>query len=480
MAELADLVKRLEAVTVRLEKCGAGRGAAGGAADDDDDFDTLETITEFQAVTDAANALVKASENLPKEVGDICSMLGAVCKAELQFLRIAARAKACMPADLQPILKPLSDAMGAISEFRDKNRPSKCFNHLSAVSEAVPAFGWVAVAPRPLDYMGEMIGAADFYINRVLKDYKETPGHKEWTMSLRALFTALKNYVTNNHKKGTVWNHNGGDAKAVAAKLSGGAPKGAAPPAPSVKAPPPPPPAPKPIAGAGPGTAKPAAPSSAGLFAELNKGSDITKGLKKVDRSQMTHKNPELRGSSVVRDEDVNKNKAKPSPVAAKAAVKKAPVLQLVGKKWNIEYQSGNQAMEIECQPHHAVYVFKCENSVLTVKGKVNSITLDGCKKTAVIVDTMIASMDVVNCQSCKVQVNDKAPIINIDKTDGCQVFVQKKSGLNTEFVTAKSSEVNICVIEDNGEYTEAFVAEQFKTTWQNGKFVTELAEVCG
>ena len=29
----------------------------------------------------------------------------------------------------------------------------------------------------------------------------------------------------------------------------------------------------------------------------------------------------------------------------------------------------------------------------------------DNCKKTAVIVDTMIASMDVVNCQSCKVQV---------------------------------------------------------------------------
>ena len=58
-------------------------------------------------------------------------------------------------------------------EFRDKNRGSKQFNHLSAVSEAVPAFGWVCVAPRPLDYMGEMIGAADFYLNRVLKDFKE-------------------------------------------------------------------------------------------------------------------------------------------------------------------------------------------------------------------------------------------------------------------------------------------------------------------
>ena len=35
MADLADLVARLEAVTVRLEKCGGSKGAA---ADDDDDY----------------------------------------------------------------------------------------------------------------------------------------------------------------------------------------------------------------------------------------------------------------------------------------------------------------------------------------------------------------------------------------------------------------------------------------------------------
>ena len=50
-------------------------------------------------------------------------------------------------------------------------------------------------------------------------------------------------------------------------------------------------------------------------------------------------------------------------------------------------------------------------------------------------------------------QVNDKAPVVNIDKTDGCQVFVHRKTGLATEFITAKSSEVNICLLEENGEY---------------------------
>lgn len=36
------------------------------------------------------------------------------------------------------------------------------------------------------------------------------------------------------------------------------------------------------------------------MFAELNRGEEVTKGLRKVDKSEMTHKNPALRAGSVV------------------------------------------------------------------------------------------------------------------------------------------------------------------------------------
>lgn len=36
------------------------------------------------------------------------------------------------------------------------------------------------------------------------------------------------------------------------------------------------------------------------VFSQLNKGEDITKSLRKVDKSEMTHKNPELRAGGVV------------------------------------------------------------------------------------------------------------------------------------------------------------------------------------
>ena len=60
---------------------------------------------------------------------------------------------------------------------------------------------------------------------------------------------------------------------------------------------PPPPPPPPPVP-----DAQPAAPAggAAAVFAQLNRGEEVTKGLRKVDKSEMTHKNPALRASSVV------------------------------------------------------------------------------------------------------------------------------------------------------------------------------------
>ena len=36
------------------------------------------------------------------------------------------------------------------------------------------------------------------------------------------------------------------------------------------------------------------------MFEQLNRGEDVTKGLRKVDKSEMTHKNPALRASNTV------------------------------------------------------------------------------------------------------------------------------------------------------------------------------------
>lgn len=50
--------------------------------------------------------------------------------------------------ELHDLLKPISDHIQEIQSFRERNRGSSFFNHLSAISESIPALGWVAVVRR--------------------------------------------------------------------------------------------------------------------------------------------------------------------------------------------------------------------------------------------------------------------------------------------------------------------------------------------
>jgi len=138
----------------------------------------------------------------------------------------------------------------------------------------------------------------------------------------------------------------------------------------------------------------------------------------------MTHKNPELRATSKV-SADATKPKAAPAKKWGGGGAKKDPVFELQGKKWVVEHQENNKELVIESEGvSQVVYVYKCTGSTIQVKGKVNAITLDGCKKTAIVFETCVAAFELINCQSVQVQTTGKVPTVSIDKTDGCQVFL--------------------------------------------------------
>lgn len=76
------------------------------------------------------------------------------------------------------------------------------------------------------------------------------------------------------------------------------------------------------------------------VFSDLNKGSDVTRGLRKVDKSEMTHKNPSLRTSSSAGDEDGSPRGKSPAPgkkpKPESMRLKKPPKKVLDGNKWTI------------------------------------------------------------------------------------------------------------------------------------------------
>ena len=95
---------------------------------------------------------------------------------------------------------------------------------------------------------------------------------------------------------------------------------------------------------------------------------------------------------------------------------------------------------------------------------------MDGCKKTAIVFDTVVANVELINCTSCKIQVRELTQSINVDKCDGVQIILNRAS-LNAEILSAKCSELNIVVPGENegDEFTEHAIPEQFTSVGRKG-----------
>ncbi|KAM6900039.1 adenylyl cyclase-associated protein 1 [Xenentodon cancila] len=474
MAELANLVQRLEVAVGRLESMsspGDGAGAAPGGA-------VSAFVAAFDEIVRGPVAqYLSLSQKIGGDVQKHAEMMQQAVSSQRLLLVTASSSQKPSDAVLTTLLQPVSKAIQQVQSFREQNRTSPLFNHLSAVSESVPALGWVAMAPKPGPYVKEMQDAAMFYTNRVLKDYKEKDKtHVDWVKAYVSIWTELQEYIKQHHTTGLTWSKSGPVASASAAPSS--APAGRCP------APPPPGPPPPPMDLSGPpSSGEESGPENRNaLFASINKGSDITKSLKHVSDDQKTHKNPALRSqTSAVRTGPKPFASSAPRTTASTTPTRTLPpVLELDGKKWKVENQEGAQNLVISnTELKQVVYVFKCNKSTLQVKGKINSITMDNCKKMGLVFDDVVGIVEVINCKDVKVQVMGKVPTISINKTDGCHVYLSPDS-LSCEIISAKSSEMNILVPKKDGEFTELPVPEQFKTVWDGQKLVTTATEIAG
>ncbi|XP_033010499.1 adenylyl cyclase-associated protein 2 isoform X1 [Lacerta agilis] len=400
-------------------------------------------------------------------------MIRAAFQAQRAYLLLASQYQEPQESEVTILLKPISDKIQEIQMFRERNRGSKMFNHLSAVSESIPALGWITVSPKPGPYVKEMNDAATFYTNRVLKDYKHSDlRHVDWVKSFLNIWTELQAYIKEYHTTGLAWSKTGPIASAASGLSTLASNQGPPPPPP-----PPPPPGPPPVFDTENAKDDATATRSA-LFAQLNQGETITKGLRHVSDDLKTHKNPSLRAQgtpirSPTKSHAPNLTTPKPPQQSH------CPVLELEGKKWRVEYQEDrNDLLISDTELKQVAYIFKCNKSTLQMKGKINSITVDNCKKFGLVFDNVVGIVEVINSKDIQIQVIGKVPTISINKTEGCHIYLSEES-LDCEIVSAKSSEMNILIPKD-GDYKEFPVPEQFKTSWDGSKLVTDPTEIVG
>jgi len=369
------------------------------------------------------------------------------------------------------LLEPLSKDVSGVLRVPEANRKERVwFNHLQIVAEGTPSVGWVET-PKPGPHIAQMKDSSEFYTNKIIKEYKDKdPKHVEWSRAWIALLEEQRKYVIEFHTTGLAWNPKGVPFSQFSAtsSVSGSAP------------PPPPPPPP---------AATAASPASAGgasaVFAELNRGEDVTKGLRKVDKSEMTHKNPNLRASSVVQAPGGGGTAKRPTKPSKPASLmgKKPSKFALEGGKWTIEYYENEPNLVVEnAEIGHVVYIYGCKNTTIQVKGKVNAINLANCTKTSVLCESVISVVSVTNSPSFALQITGTAPTIQIDSTDSGQVYLSKEC-LRVEITTAKCSSINVSLPvegEEDGVFVERAVPEMLRTTISKGKLVTTIVEHSG
>ncbi|KAM9896779.1 hypothetical protein OXX79_007276 [Metschnikowia pulcherrima] len=510
---IVNILKRLEHATSRLEEITqtqegsykTGTTAIGSADNQSESGSSpseispvprspekVKFVREFEdLIKSHVEPFVELSSKIDSVVGEVAGNFKDAFVAQTRFLNIVSQTKKPDFSDpaFSEALKPMNEKIGAISATKDANRRSEFFNHLNTLSDGAPVLGWI-VSETPVSFIPEIKDSAQFWANRVIKDFKDKDAvHAEWVKSFLAVFDALRTYVKEFHTTGPSWNPKGKSLKeslAISESTSSDT-KLAAPPAKGTSggAPPPPPPPPAPPANLFEDSADSGkAGGLSAVFADLNKGSDVTAGLKKVDKSQMTHKNPELRNQASLQRKPTPPKK--PSALSTKSNVpqKKPARKELVdGSKWIIENFTSADASEpivIQVEKDQSVFIGKTNGVTIQIKGKGNAVSISETTKTGVVVESLISGVDVIKSLKFGVQVTGVVPLISVDKCEEGSIYLSQESvDANSQIISSNTTALNINVLEGQ-DFKEIPVPEQLSHTIRNGKLVTEVVEHAG
>ena len=110
---------------------------------------------------------------------------------------------------LTPHLAQTQDSIKAIQSIkvdRDWDR------HFKAISEMLPCNSWVlckAPSMMPANCAKDAIGAAEFWTNKIRKDFKDDEAQQDFCNNVKKVLKELAEYIEKYHKTGLTWNPKG-------------------------------------------------------------------------------------------------------------------------------------------------------------------------------------------------------------------------------------------------------------------------------
>ena len=361
---------------------------------------------------------------------------------------------------------------------------SDWFQNMKAVTESLNV-AVLVTSPSPPSHVQAVQEAMDFHAMKVMQ--KKVEVETAWIKALKNSLIALKAWCDDECKLGLIWKAGGEDA----AKFFEAHPLGQAAAAAAASSPPgkgkgkgkgPPPPK----AGMGPPPPKPEASGSsqpggmAAVFSQIEGFS--TAKLKTVTSDMKTKNRPKDEASSMVPAAAAKAPAAKASGARSSGRGPKGPPILELQKElnWVVENYEGVHDLTVEdLDAKQLVLFINCKNCTLRLTKKVKSICIDSCEKVNLICHDVISTVEIVNCERCSVQTTGGAHAFAIDKTNGANIWLSKAS-IDAEFVTSKSSEMNVTIPDPDVEddFIELPIPEQFSTTIKGKKLKTEVSKI--
>ena len=104
------------------------------------------------------------------------------------------------------------------------DRRAADYNHRQAMSEAIPAMGWVMVEKTPGPHINDMWDCGAFNQQKIVVEHKgKNENHVTFAKAMKAIFTELGAFVKEHHCTGLEWNPKGvaiADFKGAAAPMA--------------------------------------------------------------------------------------------------------------------------------------------------------------------------------------------------------------------------------------------------------------------
>ncbi|KAL4464145.1 hypothetical protein ABPG74_006082 [Tetrahymena malaccensis] len=426
-------------------------------------------MTEFEKHLSDFKAAYQNLDPLIKELSDFIVQSFESMQTIMTF---AKKLKKPQPENIKQISTILNDKI-----FKPMNASKAGIsfpNHSKTALQGISAVLWV-ISDTPKLSLDNGIESSEFYGNKIL--LMKQPEHTAWYNAFKAALKSLVPYVLMNFNTGLLWNFHGTDDYSelysilkTEKKTEQPAQVTNIPPPPSGIPPPPPPPMlniENIVLDDFHGSNEESGQSRADLLSALNVGEDAIKAhLKHVKKGEKYEK--------------------KPTQASAKTTVTTKKETQQQQVKEPRKYQKDNwfvenfvneriQFDEGEIQIKQSLFIEGCNNSTIIVKGKVKSVFVNKCKKTKVLVTNAVSGVETVDCQSCEVYIAEGVPSIQIDKSDTVRVIFLKSK--ICDIVTSKSSGINVtyALNEEGDMEKDTPIPEQFITKWDNERntFVT-------